>query len=295
MGIWVGQNNKIIVQGITGKSAGVHVRDMLDYGTTVVAGVSPGKKGSKIYGIPVYNTVAEAREATDCDTSLIFVPAPFAPDAIIEAVEAGIQLIVCITEHIPVADMIFVKRLCEEQGVRLIGPNCPGILTTGGQTHGTKLGIMPASIFAPGKIGVVSRSGTLTYEAVDAICKGGLGISTAVGIGGDPVIGTNFTEALYAFEHDPHTVAVVMLGEIGGTAEQEAADFIAEHMTKPVVAFISGKTAPKGKRMGHAGAIVSGRGADAAQKEAYLHSKGIKVTSRLAEIPAALAEVTQTR
>lgn len=279
MGIWVNRKNKVLVQGITGKVAQIHLKDMLAYGTRVVAGVSPGKSG-EVQGVPVFSSVQEAREKTNCDTSVLFVPAPFAADAMIEAAVAGITTLVCITEHVPLRDMMKVKRICELAGVRLIGPNCPGILTT----DGTKLGIMPASIFKRGSVGVVSRSGTLTYEVVDLLCKGGYGISTALGIGGDPLIGSSFVDALFAFEHDPETKMILMIGEIGGTQEQEAAQYIWEEIRKPVLAFISGKTAPKGKRMGHAGAIISGEEATAASKAKALREKGIPVAETFAEL-----------
>lgn len=280
MSIWVNKSSKVLVQGITGKAATYHTKKMLEYGTEVVAGVSPGKGGTEHLGIPVFNTSKEAVKATKCDSSVIFVPAPFAADAICEAADAGIKLIVCITEHIPFIDMIKAKRFVSEKGARLIGPNCPGITTT----DGTKLGIMPASIHRPGRVGIVSRSGTLTYEAVDAVSKAGKGQSTAVGIGGDPVNGTNFIDVLKAFNEDPDTDSVIMIGEIGGNAEQEAAEWAKENFKKPLVAFIAGQTAPKGKRMGHAGAIVSGKGATAEAKIKTLESCGIPVARRISEI-----------
>ena len=280
MGIWVNKKNRILIQGITGKTAQIHLKDMLDYGTRVVAGVSPSQQICEVQGIPVFSSVEKAKRETRCDTSLVFVPAPFAADAMVEAALAGITTIVCITEHIPIQDMLRVKQVCDLSGVRLIGPNCPGILTT----DGTKLGIMPASIFKRGSVGVVSRSGTLTYEVVDLLCKGGYGISTAVGIGGDPVIGSSFKDALFAFEHDPETKIIVLIGEIGGRQEQDAAQYIWDEITKPVLAFISGKTAPKGKRMGHAGAIISGEEATAYSKEKTLREKGIPVAESFSEL-----------
>lgn len=280
MGIWVNEKTKVLVQGLTGKAASYHTKTMIDYGTNVVAGTSPGKGGTEHMGIPVFDTVKQAVEKTGCDASVIFVPAQFAADAICEAAAVGVELIVCITEHIPFVDMIKAKRFVAHKGARLIGPNCPGIITT----DGTKLGILPASIHRAGRIGIVSRSGTLTYEAVDAVSKAGLGQSTAVGIGGDPVNGTSFTDVLAAFNEDDATDAVIMIGEIGGTAEQEAARWAKENFTKPLVAFIAGQTAPKGKRMGHAGAIVSGAGGSAAAKTKELEAYGIPVAKRISEI-----------
>ncbi len=280
MSIWVNKNTKVIVQGITGKTARYHLTRMIAYGTNVVAGVSPFKEGQEVEGVKVYNTCKDAVNASGGDTSVIFVPAPFAADAILEAADAGIKLIVCITEHIPFSDMVKVKHYLKDKEVRLIGPNCPGIITT----DGTKLGIMPAAIHTKGHVGIVSRSGTLTYEAVDAVTKAGLGQSTAVGIGGDPINGTNFIDVLSAFNEDEDTHSVIMIGEIGGTAEQEAAEWVKENMTKPVVAFIAGQTAPKGKRMGHAGAIVSGKGGSAKDKVETLEKCGIKVAKTISQI-----------
>ncbi len=280
MSIWVNKASRVLVQGITGKAATYHTERMIKYGTNVVAGVSPGKGGMEHLGVKVFDTAKQAVKETGCDASVVFVPAPFAADAICEAADAGIKLIVCITEHIPFVDMIRTKRFVAERGARLIGPNCPGITST----DGTKLGIMPASIHRPGRVGIVSRSGTLTYEAVDAVSKSGRGQSTAVGIGGDPVNGTSFIDALEAFNEDPDTDAVIMIGEIGGSAEQEAAEWAKENFKKPLVAFIAGQTAPKGKRMGHAGAIVSGKGATAEAKIKTLEACGIPVARRISEI-----------
>ena len=283
MSILVNKNTEVIVQGITGRSGRFHTQQCVDYGTKVVAGVTPGRGGSDVGGIPVYDTVAEAVEATGAETSVIFVPARFdAADSVMEAADAGISLIVCITEGVPVLDMVRAKRFLEGKPTRLIGPNCPGVITPGA----CKIGIMPGYIHQPGKIGIVSRSGTLTYEAVDQVTKLGLGQSTCVGIGGDPVIGTTFVNALALFEADEDTEAVIMIGEIGGTAEQTAAQFVKENMSKPVVSFIAGQTAPKGKRMGHAGAIVSGGHGTAAEKIESLKAAGIAV----AESPATIGE-----
>lgn len=286
MSIWVNKNSKVLVQGITGKAAQRHTKSMLEYGTNVVAGTSPFKKGEKVFDVPVFNSVKEAVLETSCDTSVVFVPARFAADSIIEAADAGIKLIVCITEHIPFLDMIKVKKFVKEKNARLIGPNCPGIITT----DGTKIGIMPVEIHKKGRIGIVSRSGTLTYEAVDAVTKAGLGQSTAVGIGGDPINGTNFIDVIEAFENDSETDAIIMIGEIGGNAEQEAAEYVKNNVKKPVIAFISGQTAPEGKRMGHAGAIVQGEGAGAKDKIEALNQAGIKVAKTISNIVPLLKE-----
>lgn len=280
MSIWVNKETKVIVQGITGRAARFHTEEMMAYGTRVVAGVSPGKGGEWVFGVPVFDTVKEAAEATGARASVIFVPAPFAADAIIEGVDAGLDLVVCITEHIPVHDMIKVRRFMEGKKTRLIGPNCPGIITP----DGCKIGIMPGHIHRKGKIGIVSRSGTLTYEAVAAVSRAGLGQSTAVGIGGDPINGTHFIDVLKAFNEDPDTESVILIGEIGGDAEEKAAQWIKGHMKKPVVGFIGGITAPKGKRMGHAGAIVSGSSGTAESKIKAMTDAGIRVASRLEDL-----------
>ncbi len=270
MSILVDKNTRLIVQGFTGREGTFHAEQMLAYGTNVVGGITPGKGGQQHLGRPVFNTVAEAVEKEGANTTVIFVPPPFAADAIMEAADAGIQVIICITEGIPVRQMIPVYPFVKSKGAHLIGPNCPGVITPGQ----AKVGIMPAMIFKPGPIGVISRSGTLTYEAVDQLSREGLGQSTAVGIGGDPIIGTRHVDALKLFQADPETEAVVLIGEIGGTAEEEAADYIKAHMTKPVFAFIAGRTAPAGRRMGHAGAIISGGKGTAADKFAALEGAG---------------------
>ena len=280
MSIFVNKNTRVIVQGITGKDGMFHTLQCRDYGTKIVGGVTPGKGGSSVEGIPVFNTVGEAVAATKPTASMIFVPPPFAADAIMEAADAGIELVVCITEGIPTLDMLKVSAYLKVKKTRLIGPNCPGIITPGE----AKLGIMPAKIHNPGKVGIISRSGTLTYEAVYQLTVLGLGQSTAIGIGGDPIIGTNFVDALEAFNNDPKTEAIIMIGEIGGTAEDDAAQYIKKHVKKPVVAFIAGQTAPKGKRMGHAGAIITGGKTTAQDKIETLESVGIKVSRSPAEI-----------
>ncbi|MCH8295511.1 succinate--CoA ligase subunit alpha [Candidatus Poribacteria bacterium] len=287
MSILVNKETKVIVQGITGRAGGFHTQQCVAYGTQIVGGVTPGKGGSDFEGIPVFDTVAQAVEATGADTSMIYVPAGFAADAIMEAADAGLRLIICITEGIPVLDMVKVKRFLEGKPTRLIGPNCPGVITPGE----CKIGIMPGYIHQRGKIGIVSRSGTLTYEAVDQVTKLGLGQSTCVGIGGDPINGTNFVDILSMFEDDPKTEAAIMIGEIGGTAEETAAEFVRANMSKPVVGFIAGQTAPKGKRMGHAGAIISGGQGTAAEKITALEAAGIAVAESPATIGQTLARV----
>ena len=287
MAILVDKNTRLLVQGFTGSEGTFHSEQMLAYGTTLVAGVTPGKGGRTHLGKPVFHTVAEAVAKEGANTSVIFVPPAFAPDAILEAADAGIQVIACITEGIPAADMVPVFHAMQRKGVRLIGPNCPGVLTP----DEAKVGIMPAMIFRPGSVGVASRSGTLTYEAVDQLTRQGLGQSTAVGIGGDPVPGTSFVDVLRLFEEDGDTEAVVLIGEIGGTAEEEAAAFVRDHMTKPVFGFIAGRTAPPGRRMGHAGAIVSGGKGTAEEKIAALEAAGVAVI----ENPAVIGETVRKR
>lgn len=280
MGILVDKKTRLLVQGITGQEGGFHTRRMIDYGTKVVGGVTPGKGGTKACGAPVFDTMKEAVAVTEANTSIIYVPAPFAPDAIYEAADSGVGLIVCITEGIPILDMIRVKRYLDISGVRLIGPNCPGVITPGE----CKVGIMPGDIHMPGSVGVVSRSGTLTYEVVNELTLRGLGQSTVVGIGGDPILGSNFVDILRLFEADPATDIVVLIGEIGGSDEECAAEFIASHMTKPVVAFVAGRTAPPGKRMGHAGAIISrGRGT-AEEKIRAFEGIGVPVARHPGEV-----------
>jgi len=283
MSILVDKNTRLICQGITGKAGAFHARSCLDYGTQVVGGVTPGRGGQEVEGVPVFDSVHEAVEKTGANASMIFVPAPFAADAVLEAADAGIALIACITEGIPAMDMIRVMRELEGSSSRLIGPNCPGIITPGQ----CKIGIMPGYIHKPGGVGVISRSGTLTYEAVWQLTQRDIGQSTCIGIGGDPIIGTNFLDALELFEADPDTEAVVLIGEIGGTAEEEASEFIKEKMKKPVAAFIAGQTAPKGKRMGHAGAIISGGQGTASEKFAALRKAGAAIV----ESPAQFGEV----
>lgn len=287
MAIWVDQNTKVVVQGLTGKEGQFHAARCREYGTQIVAGVTPGKGGQEVDGVPVFNTVAEAKKATGCNASLIFVPPLLAADAILEAADAGIELIVCITEGIPARDEVLVRQALASSKVRLIGPNCPGIISPGK----AKLGIMPAHIHREGTVGVVSRSGTLTYEAVDQLTKLGLGQSTCVGIGGDPVPGTSFVDVLAAFQDDPQTEAVVLIGEIGGTAEEEAAEYVKAHFSKPVVAFIAGQTAPPGRRMGHAGAIIAGGKGTAKEKMEALRAAGIHVVPTPAEIGMTMARV----
>jgi succinyl-CoA synthetase alpha subunit len=290
--IWVGRDTRLLVQGLTGREGTFHALACREYGTQVVAGVTPGKGGTTHEEIPVFDTVAQAVERTGANASMIFVPPPFAADAIVEAADAGVATVVGITEGIPTNDMLRVKeflaaRTASGADVRLIGPNCPGIITPGE----CKIGIMPGRIHAPGKVGVVSRSGTLTYEAVDQLTRLGLGQSTVIGIGGDPVNGTNFVDCLRAFSQDPDTEAVVLIGEIGGMAEEEAACFVAGHFRKPVVAFIAGQTAPPGRRMGHAGAIIAGGRGTAAEKVRALEAASIHVVRSPAEIGVRMKEV----
>ncbi|MXV83678.1 succinate--CoA ligase subunit alpha [Candidatus Poribacteria bacterium] len=281
MSILVNKNTKVLVQGITGRSGRFHTEQCAAYGTQIVAGAVPGRGGSDVNGIPVYDTVAEGVAATGADTSLIFVPARFnAADSVMEAAEAGVELIVCISEHIPVLDMVKAKAYLQGTSTRLIGPNCPGVITPGE----CKIGVMPEFAYAPGNVGIVSRSGTLTYEAAYQLKRLGIGQSTCVGIGGDPVIGTNFVDVLKLFEADDDTHAVVLIGEIGGTAEEKAAQFVKDKMTKPVIGFIAGQTAPPGKRMGHAGAIISGGQGTAADKIQALKDAGVAVADSLTTI-----------
>ena len=288
LSILVDSNTRLLVQGITGREGEFHTRAMLDYGTNVVAGVTPGRGGQRAVDgrVPVFNTVKEAVAATGANTSVIFVPAPFdPPDAIREAADAGIALIVCISENVPANDMVAAYDYVQCKGARLIGPNCPGLLTPGQ----AKVGIIPGAIATPGPVGVVSKSGTLTYEAVDALTKIGLGQTTIVGIGGDPIIGTSFIDCLELFQADPATEAIVLIGEIGGTAEQDAAAYIKQHVTKPVVSFIAGQTAPPGKRMGHAGAIISGGEGTAQEKITALEAVG----ARVAKLPTDIAQMVK--
>jgi succinyl-CoA synthetase alpha subunit len=287
LSVLVDQNTRLVVQGLTGKEGTFHALQMRDYGTTIVGGVTPGKGGTTHEGFPVFNTVADAVRETGANVSVIYVPPPFAADAIMEAADAGIPLVVCITEGIPTLDMVNAYHYVKARGVRLIGPNCPGVISPGK----CKVGIMPARIHKEGRVGVVSRSGTLTYEAVGQLTALGLGQSTCIGIGGDPVIGTSQRDALELFNHDPGTEAVVMIGEIGGSAEEEAAEYVKQSMTKPVVGFIAGQTAPPGRRMGHAGAIIAGGKGTASEKMAAMQAAGIHVVSSPAEIGAKVKEV----
>jgi len=290
MSILVNKSTRVVVQGITGKEGSFHATQCKAYGTQVVAGVTPGKAGQEVEGIPVFNTVKDAVENTQCDTSLIFVPPPFAADAVLEAADAGIRLVVCITEGIPVNDMIRVKRALQGRDVRLIGPNCPGIMTA----DECKIGIMPGFIHKKGKVGVISRSGTLTYEAVNQLTNLGLGETTCIGIGGDPIIGTGYIDLLALFEKDPETEAVVMIGEIGGDAEEKAAEFVKANIRKPVISFIAGITAPPGRRMGHAGAIITGGKGTATEKMAALEAAGVRVVKNPAEIGIAVQKALAT-
>ncbi len=287
MSIFVNRMDKIIVQGITGRAAQLHTKAMLDYGTNIAGGVTPGKGGREVHGVPVFNLVSEAVKKTGANTSIIFVPPAFVKEAILEAVDGGIRQIVCITEHVPVHDVLVAEKYARSKGVRLIGPNCPGIIVPEEQL----IGIMPGAIHRRGNIGIVSRSGTLTYEAVAVLTENGFGQSTVVGIGGDPIKGVDFIEVLEAFEKDLHTDAVILIGEIGGESEERAAAWIQRHMQKPVVGFISGKSAPKDKTMGHAGAIVSGGTGTAESKTIALENAGVKMAHRLNEIVPILKKI----
>ncbi len=287
MAILVGSETRLMVQGFTGREGQFHSQQMLDYGTNIVAGVTPGKGGTEELGVPVFDTVREAREATGADATVIFVPARFCRDAVVEAVDAGIPLIVTITEGIPVQDTMYAVNLVRQRGLRMIGPNCPGIITP----DECKIGILPGDIFAKGPVGLISRSGTLTYEIVDELTRAGLGQSTCIGIGGDPTPGMTFLDALPLFQQDPETKAVVLVGEIGGSDEEIAAEYIGANMTKPVVGFISGRSAPPGKRMGHAGAIISGRTGTPQAKVDALEQAGVKVAETTHDIPALVQSV----
>jgi succinyl-CoA synthetase alpha subunit len=286
MSILVDKETRVVVQGITGREGAFHTQQMIEYGTQVVAGMTPGKGGDWVHTVPVFDTVKEAVNATGANTSIIYVPAPAAPDAIMEAADAGIELIVCITEGVPVLDMLRVHSFLERTSARLIGPNCPGVITPGQ----AKVGIMPGHIHRPGSVGLVSRSGTLTYEVVQALSDRGFGQSTAVGIGGDPINGTNFIDVLHLFEEDPLTDQVVLIGEIGGSEEERAAQFIATEMSKPVTAFVAGRTAPAGKRMGHAGAIIEGGEGTAQEKIEAFEAVGVKVARHPAEVAELVAQ-----
>lgn len=283
MSILVDSNTRLLVQGITGREGTFHAGQMIEYGTNVVAGVTPGRGGGSVHGVPVFNTVSEATRETGANASIIYVPARFAPDAVLEAADSGIPLIICITENIPVNEMVKVRAHVRSKGARLIGPNCPGLITP----DEAKVGIMPGYIHKRGRVGLVSRSGTLTYEVVWALTESGLGQSSAVGIGGDPINGTSFIDVLELFEADDETEGIVLLGEIGGTDEEDAATYIAQHVSKPVAAFIAGRTAPPGKRMGHAGAIISGGAGTADSKITALEAAGVAVADR----PSAVADL----
>jgi succinyl-CoA synthetase alpha subunit len=287
MSILVNKDSKILVQGLTGKQGSFHAEQCIEYGTQIVAGVTPGRGGEEHLGVPVFNTAHEAVAATGADVSMIYVPAPFAADAILEAADSGVELIICITEGIPVLDMVKVKKALADFDCRLVGPNCPGVITPGE----CKIGIMPAFIHQPGKIGIISRSGTLTYEAVYQTTNNGLGQTSCVGIGGDPVRGMDFIDCLEMFENDPATEGIIMVGEIGGTDEEAAARYIKDHVTKPVVGYIAGVTAPPGKRMGHAGAIVSGGEGTADAKYAALEAAGVRTVQSPAELGSAMLEL----
>ena len=287
MSVLVNNDSKVLVQGFTGGEGTFHASQMIEYGTNIVGGVTPGKGGQSHLGKPVFNTVKDAVGQTAADVSIIFVPPPFAADAIMEAAEAGIKVIICITEGIPTEDMVKVKEYLSDKDCRLIGPNCPGVITPGE----AKVGIMPGFIHAKGKVGIVSRSGTLTYEAVDQLTKAGMGQTTAIGIGGDPIIGTSTKEAMELFMNDPETKGIVMIGEIGGSMEADAAYYIKEHGTKPVVSFIAGATAPKGRTMGHAGAIIGGKADTAEAKKAILRECGVHVVDSPAELGSKMLEV----
>ncbi len=287
MSVLIDKNSKVLVQGVTGRDGSFHALKMKSYGTNIVGGTSPGKGGQNVEGIPVFNTVAEAVAKTGADTSVIFVPAPFAKDAMLEAADAGIKLIVCITEGVPVMDAVAAQRYIQMKGAHLVGPNCPGLISP----DKSMVGILPVDIFKKGGTGVVSRSGTLTYEIVDSLTKNGFGESTAIGVGGDPVVGVYFEDMLRMFQDDPETDSIVLVGEIGGDAEERAAKFIKEYVTKPVVAFISGRQAPKGKQMGHAGAIITTGAGTAAEKIAAFDAVGVPVAKETSEIPVLLKKL----
>ena len=287
MSVLIDKNSKVLVQGVTGRDGSFHALKMRSYGTNIVGGTSPGKGGQNVEGIPVFNTVAEAVEKTGADTSIIFVPAPFAKDAMFEAADAGIKLIVCITEGVPVMDAVAAQHYIKLKGARLVGPNCPGLISP----DKSMVGILPTNIFKKGGTGVISRSGTLTYEIVDSLTKSGFGESTAIGVGGDPVVGLYFEDMLQLFQDDPETDSIVLVGEIGGDAEERAADFIKKNLTKPVVAFISGRQAPKGKQMGHAGAIITTGSGTAAEKIAAFEAVGVPVAKETSEIPTLLKQL----
>jgi succinyl-CoA synthetase alpha subunit len=291
LSVLVDKNTRLIVQGITGKEGSFHTKQMIEYGTNVVGGVTPGKGGTTHEGVPVFNTVADAVKETGANAAVIYVPPPFAADAIMEAADAGLPLVVCITEGIPALDMVKAKEYLLDKATRLIGPNCPGIISPGK----CKIGIMPGHIHREGRIGVVSRSGTLTYEAVGQLTALGLGQSTAIGIGGDPIIGTTHTDALALFQQDDETDGIIMIGEIGGSAEEEAAAYAKQNVTKPIVAFIAGQTAPPGRRMGHAGAIIAGGKGTAAEKMRVLEEAGIQVVKSPADIGAAMQQALKSR